>query len=97
MLGLIKELNKLGTTGMSNIYLGSCQINCFFLLKKSDVIKILSAVKIVGSSSLRRSISFYFKTSCNLKTRGLGVTVFSELYSVKLVSQAVSSDLDITV
>ena len=97
MLGLIKELNKLGTTGMSNIYLSSCQSNCFFLLKKSDVIKILSAVKILGSSSSRRSISFYFKTSCNLKTRGLRVTMFSELYSVKLVSQAVSSDLDITV
>ena len=38
MLGLIKELNKLGTTGMSNIYLSSCQNNCFFFLKKSDVI-----------------------------------------------------------
>ena len=97
MLGLIKELNKLGTTGMSNIYLSSCQSNCFFFLKKSDVILIFSPVKIVGSSSLRRWISFYFKTSCNLKTRGLGVTMFSEFYFVKLVSQAVSSDFDVSV
>ena len=97
MLGLIKELNKLETTGMSNIYLSSCQSNCFFFLKKSDVIKILSPVKIVGSSSSRKWISFYFKTFCNLKTRGIGVTMCSEFYFVKLVSQAVSSGFDVSV
>ena len=94
MLRLIKELNKLGATGMKIIYWSSCQRNYFFLLKKiwryQNFVPRLDCWK-------HKLAQIDFTLSCNLKTRGLEVTMFSELYSVKLVSQEVSSDFDTTV